>query len=216
MLQIKTSRKILIISTLLIVTILVIVNIAFYLIENETDYSVFNDVNKLPKKKVCLLLGTSKILPNNRENLYYKHRIKAVYELFKAGKIEYIVISGDNSKNDYNEPKDMKEDLIKLGIPEEIIYLDYAGFRTYDSVVRINKIFGQTEFIVVSQEFHNRRAVYIANKLGFKAIGYNAKDVSAYVGFKTNVRERFARANVFWDLLINKEPKYLGKKILIK
>ena len=105
-------------------------------------------------------------------------------------KIEFIVISGDNSKKDYNEPLDMKNELIKAGIPPEKIYLDYAGFRTYDSVIRLDKIFGQKKFTVISQDFHNRRAIYIARHLNLQAIGFNAKDVDVYNGFKTKLREK--------------------------
>jgi len=101
------------------------------------------------------------------------------------------------------------------GIPEGRIVLDYAGFRTYDSVIRINKIFGQTSFTIISQGFHNRRAIYIAKCFNLNAIGYNAKDVNSASAFKTNLREKFARVKVFVDLLINKEPKFLGEKIEI-
>jgi SanA protein len=109
----------------------------------------------------------------------------------------------------------MKAELVKLGVPAEKIYLDYAGFRTYDSVYRLRDIFGQSSFTVISQEFHNRRAIYIAQELGLQAVGFNANDVDAYNGFKTQLREKFARVKVFIDLLMNKKPKFLGEKIKI-
>lgn len=137
-------------------------------------------------------------------------------DLFKAGKIDVIVISGDNSRKNYNEPMDMKEELMKQGIPEDRIYLDYAGFRTYDSVVRLEKIFGQKQFTVISQNFHNRRAIYIARHCNLEAIGYNAEDVNQYSGFKTMLREKFARVKVFVDFLIGTEPKFLGERVEIK
>jgi len=109
----------------------------------------------------------------------------------------------------------MKDELIKRGIPTDKIYLDYAGFRTFDSMYRMREIFGQVRFTVISQEFHNRRAVYIGKRLGLDVIGYNAKDVDAYNGFKTKLREKLARAKLFLDIMINKKPKFLGEKISI-
>lgn len=110
----------------------------------------------------------------------------------------------------------MREELLKHGVPDSVIYLDYAGFRTYDSVIRMNKIFGQTNFTIISQKFHNQRAVYIARYLGLDATAYNAKDVSKYYGFKTRVREHFARVKMFLDLWTNKQPKFLGEQIEIR
>ncbi len=106
--------------------------------------------------------------------------------------------------------------MVKLGIPDSLIILDYAGFRTYDSVIRLKQIFGQDNFTIISQEFHNKRAIFIANRLGLNAIGFNAKDVDAYMGFKTKLRERFARVNMFIDFILHKEPIFLGQKIEIK
>ncbi len=197
-------------------SILIILFYSNFIINRKTNSFVFDDVNKIKKNKVALLLGTSKKLKSGQQNQYFQNRIIAAVELFNADKIEYIVISGDNSEKYYNEPLDMKNELLKRGVPENKIYLDYAGFRTYDSVIRMYKIFGQKEFTIISQEFHNRRAIYIANKMNLDAVGYNAQDVSKYYGFKTRVREYFARVKVIIDLIIKKEPKYLGEQILIK
>jgi SanA protein len=184
-------------------------------INRSTDNQVFNDVSQVPVNKVGLLLGTSKLLRSGKPNQYFGNRILAANQLFSAGKIQYIVISGDNGRQGYNEPQEMKAELVKLGVPAEKIYLDYAGFRTYDSVYRLRDIFGQGSFTVISQEFHNRRAIYIAQALGLQAVGFNANDVDAYNGFKTQGREKFARLKVFIDLLMNKKPKFLGEKIKI-
>jgi SanA protein len=126
------------------------------------------------------------------------------------------VVSGDNSRKDYDESTQMKNDLIADGIPAEIIFLDCAGFRTWDSLVRMNKIFGQSKFTIVSQKFHNERAVFIARRCGYNVVAFNAKDVDTYYGFKTNVREKFARVKVFVDFWFNKQPKFLGEEIEIK
>ncbi|MDH8700717.1 SanA protein [Dysgonomonadaceae bacterium PH5-43] len=184
---------------------------------NKTRSSIYTNVNSIPKNKVGIVLGTAKYLGSGRVNLYFKYRIDATVKLYKAGKIDYVVVSGDNSRKNYNEPKLMKEDLVAAGIPENVIYLDYAGLRTLDSIVRMEKIFGQTEFTVISQRFHNERAVYIAKHYGLNAIGFNAKGVSSrrINGFKVQVREKLARVNLFIDFLINKQPKFLGEQIII-
>lgn len=176
---------------------------------------VFNDVNDVPAVQTGLLLGTSKLLPNGYINLYFKYRIDAALELFRAGKIKYIIISGDNGNTEYNEPLDMKNELISGGIPDSVIYLDYAGFRTFDSVIRAKEIFGQTQIISISQKFHNERTVFIARRAEMEAYGYNARDVTKSAGFRTNFREFFARAKVFLDILIDRKPRFLGEKIKI-
>lgn len=203
---------------IIILPILILVSIfwANKTLEKTTKGKTFGSVTEIPHNKVGLLLGTSKHLSNGRNNLYFTLRIKATYELYKNHKIDYLVISGDNSSKGYNEPEDMKIDLVMLGIPDSVIYLDYAGFRTYDSVIRMNKIFGQNSFTIISQHFHNERAVYLASALKLNAIGFDAKDVSKYFGFKTKVREQFARVKMFLDLASSKDPKFLGEKVMIR
>ena len=184
-------------------------------IETEIKNFVSYDIQKLPNEKVGLLLGTSKILKSGWKNLYFFNRIDAAEQLYKSGKIKYILISGDNSTKDYSEPEDMQAELLKRGIPADKIVLDFAGFRTLDSVVRAKEIFGQNSFIIISQKFHNERAVFLAQHYGIKAYGFNAKDVNKYFGFKTKVREYFARAKVFVDFLLGVEPKFGGEKVEI-
>jgi len=176
---------------------------------------VYNSIESVPKHKVGLLLGTSKYMASGYINLYYKYRIDATLELFNAHKIEYVIVSGDNRKHNYNEPEEMKRDLIERGIPAEKIFLDYAGFRTLDSIIRAKEIFGQNKFIIISQEFHNERAICIAKYYGIKAIGYNAKNVTKQYGFKTMLREKLARVKLYIDLLIGVEPHFLGESISI-
>lgn len=199
-----------------VIFVVVSILISNYTINSKTKSLLFTETFAIPANKTGLLLGTSKYLKSGKLNMYFEYRISATEELYKSGKIKAVVISGDNSRKDYNEPLDMKTDLIKRGIPENSIYLDYAGFRTFDSVYRMKEIFGQNSFTVISQEFHNQRAVYIANSLGLEAIGFNAQDVSAYNGFKTKAREKLARVKVFIDMLTDNKPKYLGEKIAIE
>ncbi|MNV90542.1 vancomycin high temperature exclusion protein [compost metagenome] len=137
-------------------------------------------------------------------------------ELYRAGKVKFILVSGDNSNKTYDEPTDMKNALIAAGIPASRIYLDYAGFRTLDSMERALKVFGQKEVIVVSQRFHNERAIYLGEHFGMTVYGYNAQDVAKMGGFKTKTRERFARMKVFWDILFGVDSKFLGTPVNIR
>ena len=155
------------------------------LVEKSASDKVFNSTKEIPHNKVGLFLGTGKILSNGRINLYYKYRIEAAAKLYKAGKVDFILVSGDNSTKDYDEPSTIKADLIEKGIPSSKIYLDYAGFRTLDSLVRCQEVFGQNSITIISQQFHNERAIYIAKRKNIDAVGFNAKDVNVHYGFKT-------------------------------
>lgn len=204
-------------SILLLIIGLALVWLNHSYIMHSTAPFIYNDVNELPKNRVGLVLGTSKTLPNGRTNIYYRYRLEAAVKLYKANKIDYILVSGDNSRKEYNEAEDMQSDLMAAGIPKSRIYLDYAGFRTLDSVVRAKEIFGQTKFTCISQAFHNERAVFIAQNKALDVVAFNAKDVSMRYGFKVQLREYLARVKMLLDLfVINKQPKFLGDKIEIK
>ena len=203
--------------TILILAIssLLFTTFANYKIEKSTEEFVTDKLEILPKTKVAVVLGTAPNLVGGYQNYYFTYRIEAATKLYKSGKVTHFILSGDHGRKNYNEPEAMKQALIKNGIPANVIYLDHAGFRTLDSMIRAKEIFGQNEFIVVSQEFHNARAVYIARQNGIKAFGYNAKDVNKHAGLKTNIREYFARTKVFIDSFFNVQPKFLGEKIEI-
>ena len=210
-------RKKIILHSLLTFSVIAFVFVYFC---NKTIMQVskgklYSRPDVIPFNKVGLLLGTSKYLVDGRPNLYYLFRIQAAVELYKHGKIKYIIVSGDNGTTDYNEPEDMRNDLIAQGVDASHIYLDHAGFRTFDSIVRLKRIFGQESVTIISQPFHNERAIYIASKEGIAAIGFNARDINSEAGLKVQVREKFARVKVFLDYLFGKEPKFLGEKILI-
>lgn len=183
----------------------------FHWVSFKAKGLTYDAIDNIPKNNVGLVLGASKFAPSGNINLFYKHRVDAAVALYKAGKIEYILVSGDNGRKDYDEPTDFKNDLIAKGIPADRIFLDYAGFRTLDSIVRAKEIFGQNTITIISQKFHNQRAIYIAQHYGIDAIAYNAKDV-----YKTPPREYLARAKASLDLLFNVTPKFLGDKIAIK
>lgn len=202
---------------LLIVMVLVLSALFFanLKISHATKGLVYETVDSIPAQKAALVLGAAKNM-GNLPNLYFTYRIQAAKELYDAGKVKVFVVSGDNSRKDYNEADDMRSALIDAGVPGNIIYCDYAGLRTLDSVVRMNEIFGQDSFIVVSQKFHNERAVFLARHYGLTAYGYNAKDLPLNrSSYRTKIREFFARVKVFIDIAMGKGPKYLGEKIEI-
>ena len=207
------------IFVIVVLCIVIVTSITVYWCNKTIDHTakgkLYSSTETIPFNKVGLLLGTGKYLSNGRINPYYSYRIDAAVKLLTAGKIKYIIISGDNSRQDYNEPEQMRSDLIKAGIDPSFIYLDYAGFRTFDSIVRLKEIFSQDSVTIISQPFHNERAIYIANREGITAIGFNAADVNQQAGFRVQTREKFARVKVFLDYLIGKKPKFLGEKIAI-
>jgi len=183
-------------------------------VASSTKDRIYNSVTDVPPKQAALLLGTAKYLGKNRINYYYKYRIEAAAKLWKAGKIKAIIVSGDNGTKYYDEATAMYKDLIRAGIPAKYITKDYAGFRTLDSIVRAKEVFGADDFIIISQNFHLERALYIADNKDIKAIGFRAKDFSnTKWAIRMKYREYLARTKAFLDLNILKtEPKFLGKK----
>ncbi|NNC62886.1 MAG: DUF218 domain-containing protein [Flavobacteriaceae bacterium] len=177
------------------------------IIDRGAKGKTFYNVQSVPKNKVGIVLGTSSRLIAGGNNPYYTHRISATISLYKAGKIDRVLVSGDNATRYYNEPDTFKKDLIKGGIPEDSIMLDPSGFRTLDSMVRAKEVFGLDSVTVISQKFQNERAVYLAERKGLYAIGYNAQDLEGSQGLKVQVREYFARVKVFVDLLLNTQPR---------
>ena len=208
-------RIILICAIMGVVVVLAAVSCNLYITHNAKNRTC-DSVKDVPYNKVGLLLGTSRTTKYGRENQYFTHRVQAAAELYFTGKISYILISGDNHVVGYNEPEDIKNALMAVGIPENVIYLDYAGFRTLDSVVRAKKIFGQNSITIISQKWHNERAIFLADCTDVKAVAYNAKDVMrkrSYV--KNHAREIMARGKAVLDVVFHKNPKFLGEEIQI-
>ncbi len=203
-------RKFLFIILFLGVLAVLTAGICYYYVQQKSIVYCYPSIDSLPERKVGLLLGTSPYL----QNRYFKNRISAAVTLFNLKKIHHIIVSGDNHIEGYDEPRAMKKALIAEGIPDSCITLDYAGFRTFDSVIRCKEVFGQEDFTIISQEFHNERAVFIARKFGINAIAFNAENVGFAYGFKTSLREYAARVKCLMDLyLLHTEPHFLGEKI---
>lgn len=185
-------------------------------IERAFSDRLYRHLDQVPKRPVALLLGTSKKARSGRDNLFYMPRIRAAADLYKAGRVDGILVSGDNSRATYDEPTQMKADLVALGVAAEQITLDYAGFRTLDSVVRAEEVFGQSAYVVVSQPFHCQRTLFIAAARGHDAVAYCAADVAGPWGVKVRLREVLARSKAFLDVYVTgKEPKFLGEKVAV-
>jgi SanA protein len=184
---------------------------------NSTGEKIYSEVDKIPKNDVAVLLGASRKTSRGGDNLFFLYRIEAAATLYKAGKIKHIIVSGDNHKKEYDEASDMRAALVELGVPDSCITLDYAGFRTLDSMVRCLKVFGQKDITVISQEFHNQRAVFIGQHFDMNVIAFNAKDVPEKYSTKTKMREYLAKFKAVLDLyILDTEPKFLGEKITIR
>lgn len=196
---------------LLLSAILAVV-LANYFAERASDGKVYSKVDELSEPRVALLFGCNPMV-GERPNLYFTYRIDAALRAWNAGKVLGFIVSGDHSREDYDEPQAMFDALVAGGVPKDSIVCDYAGLRTLDSVVRAQKVFGVNELLCISQEFQNVRALYIADYHAMDAVAYCAQDVADSKGMKTKIREYLARPKMLLDLhVLGVGPKFLGKK----
>lgn len=185
-------------------------------VKKSAEGRMYQNTGEIPYRRVGIVLGTTPARSNGNPNLYYQYRMEAAAKLYDAGKISYIIVSGDNRKHEYNEPECMRRSLVALGVPDSVIYSDFAGFRTFDSMVRCKKVFGQDSVTVISQGWHNERAVYIAENVGLDAIAFNATDVPMKPYYlKSHFRELLAKVKVVLDVAFHKQPKFLGEPVKV-
>ncbi|KJG20122.1 SanA protein [Photobacterium iliopiscarium] len=179
----------------------------------QTESQIYHDPAKLPAYKVGLVLGTSKYIAKTL-NPYYTYRMSAAVDLYNKHKVDVFLVSGDNAHRSYNEPRTMKRDLLKAGVAKNEIVLDYAGFRTLDSVVRAKEVFDTNRFVIITQQFHCERALFIANHYNINATCLAVQEPRrGMASFKIRVREVFARIKAMIDLFIlHVQPKFLGPK----
>lgn len=184
----------------------------YYYVSYQVSGLVYENIANLPERHTALLLGTAKNTASGNANDFFTHRIEAAAQLYKEKKIEIILLSGDNNDPYYNEPRDMRNELIALGVSEASIRMDYAGFRTFDSVVRAYKIFKEENFVIISQKFHVERALFIAKAKGIPAIGFTAADVrNKEDHYRILVREAFARMQTILDCyVLQTQPRVLA------
>ena len=203
------ARRILLIAGGVLVLCILLSVLALFAADRRVEKCaagrVFGDVETVPAREYGLLPGTSRLVHGKYLNTYFYNRVHAAAALYRAGKIRKIIVSGDNSRTDYNETGDMKRELIAEGVSEEDVLSDYAGFRTLDSVVRARNLFGASEITVISQRFHCERAIYLASEHGIDAIGLVADEVAPRsIRAKLAVREAFARVLAVIDTEILK------------
>ena len=212
----KNSNK-LILYTIGIVVIIMFALLSgcYCLISCNADGRLYSDASSAPQAETGLLLGTTpQTRIGRRANQFFKYRIDATVALYKAGKIKTILISGDeNSLDGINEVKCMRDSLLARGVPKNVLILDGKGYRTLDAVVRATKVYGLHSYIVISQKFHNERALYLAEHLRLDVhdlSGFNAKDATSNMAIMTYLREYLARVKVFIDITTNKHPRSMG------
>ena len=188
------------------VACLALILICNQMVVNNAEGKVFADIDSIRYNKVGLLLGTTPQARFDRiTNYFFIYRIDAAEQLYKAGKIEKILISGDeNSLDGVNETECMRDSLVARGVPASAIILDGKGYRTICSIINANKVYGLKRFTIISQKFHNERAIYQAEHLGLDVENiqaYNAKDPKSRRAYLTTIREYFARVKMFMDLI---------------
>lgn len=198
---------------LLVVAFTVYANVR---VENAAERRLYATVDSVPHNKVALLLGTNPLNRRGRPNSYFINRINTAAELYHAGKVDFIIASGDNHTKLYDEPTAMRDSLIAHGVPEDRIILDFAGFRTLDSVIRAKEVFGCDSLTIISQADHNARALYLAECNGMEAVAISAPlRAGRWVRTRLALREWLARDKMLLDIWFGKQPHFLGEKIEI-
>lgn len=191
--------------------VLVVLVCNWWVIYN-TQSQIYFDINRLPTNDVALVLGTSKYVKGGKENLFFKYRMEATARLWKEGKVKYLILSGNNDSAFYNEPDDMQKALLKLGVPADAMIPDYAGYRTFDSILRCKEVFKQHHITIISQNFHNVRALYIGNHEGLNAVAFAAQDVPDGYSWKTLIREYMARPLAMLDVHVLRPQPEAGNR----
>lgn len=193
------------VAIIIIVLSLAVVWVCNRMVADNATGKTYDDIDSVQYREVGLLLGTTpQTRIGNRRNLFFKYRIDAAEDLYKAGKIGKILISGDeNSLDGINEPECMRDSLVARGVPTEDMVLDGKGTRTIYSIINANQVYGLKSFTIISQKFHNERALYQAEHLGLDVENlqaFNATSPSSKWAIRIYVREYFARVRMFWDL----------------
>jgi SanA protein len=184
-------------------------------LEALADSCLSSELSRLPGTDVALVLGAAPIGPEGGPNRYFEYRLDAAAALWRAGKVKYLLVSGDNRQPDYDEPTAMRDGLIKRGVPAKAIYRDFAGLRTWDSVLRAQSVFGQQRLIIVSQRFHLSRAIFLARETGIEACGFEARDVDRPYSVFTTLRRYPSALRAYWDVWFDTPPHHAGPSIAI-
>ncbi len=182
----------------------------------STQGRVFSQLAGVPANAVGLVLGTAKYLPAGGINPYFQNRMQAAADLYHAGKIKHLILSGSNQTPAYDEPTEMRRSLRELGVPDAAMTADYAGRRTLDSVVRARDIFGQSRLTVISDRFHVYRALFLCDQYGIAAVAYGAPNLPWSASARTRLREYGARCKAVLDVyLLGTQPRFRGAPIAL-
>ncbi|OGJ56168.1 hypothetical protein A2706_01975 [Candidatus Peribacteria bacterium RIFCSPHIGHO2_01_FULL_51_35] len=186
------------------------------LILGSTRDSLYTKIEDVPPAQAALVLGAA-VYRNSKVSFFLLDRLESAEELYRAKKVQKIIVSGDHGQPEYNEVSTMRDVLLDRGVPAEDIFMDHAGFDTYDSVYRAKEIFEVENLIIVTQKFHLPRALYIANALDLDAVGLVAdrRTYTEEVLLRNVKRESLARVKAFFDVLFRVKPTHLGEKIPI-
>ena len=191
-----------------------IIFVVNWYILKSTKSQIFYEQDKLSEKQTALLLG-ARVYSDGRLSHIMQDRAETAIEIYKMGKVDKILISGDHGTSEYDEVNTIKDYLLKKGVKSEDVFTDHAGFDTYDSVYRARDIFEVDSMIIVTQKFHLPRAVYIANSLGVESVGIVA-DKRRYVDKERNmIRESISRVKALLNVIFKAQPKFLGEVISI-
>ena len=175
----KIGQHMLWILLILIAACLIVIIGCNIAVTNAAKGRMYTDVSKTPAKPVALLLGTSPIGRSGNPNQFFLRRIDATVKLYQAGKFSRLIISGANRPEEFNEPEEMRAALVRQGVPDSIMELDGEGFRTINSIVRAKDVYGANSILIISQEFHNERALFLAKHKGIDAVAFNAATTSS-------------------------------------
>lgn len=183
-------------------------------LDRAAEAKSFTDIGKVPAVDVALVLGTAPIGPEGGPNRYFVYRLDAAAALYKAGKVKYFIVSGTREGR-YDEPTAMRAGLIERGVPAEAIYRDFGGDRTFDSIVRARRVYGQTRLVIVSQRFHLSRALFLAVHEGIEAWGFEARDVDQPHSIFTELRRYPSALRAYWDVWNGMKAQDVGKPVAI-
>lgn len=163
----------------------------------------------------CIIVLGAKVKSDGQPSSVLYDRCKVGVDAYKAGLSQRMLLSGDHGQQDYNEVQSMLNTCVELGVPKESIFLDHAGFSTYDTLVRAKEVFGAEKVLIVTQEFHQFRALYIAQSLGLEAYGFSSdlREYGPRTRFMSTVREMPARIKSIFSVSMKVKPKYLGDPI---
>ncbi|MEU9335811.1 ElyC/SanA/YdcF family protein [Streptomyces sp. NPDC048290] len=165
----------------------------------------------VPRTDVAVVFGAG-LRWDGEPSPYLANRLDAAAELYRAGQIRVVLVTGDNSREEYDEPDAMRAYLTRQGVPDERIVSDYAGFDTWDSCVRAKEIFGVDEAVLISQDFHIRRAVALCDAAGVTAYGVGVADRRDATWYYGGVREILAAGKAAWDVVVRPDPTFLGPR----